>query len=87
MIWIHLKYEILKIILQNVFIKKFLKQEMDSTNLKLIITANSINAATWGFHYYLKYYCNSSVYWSGKKINIDKILPKVPEKITITAND
>jgi hypothetical protein len=28
-----------------------------------------------------------SVYWSGKKINIDKILPKVQEKIRITAND
>ena len=60
---------------------------MDSTNLKLILTANSINAATWGFHYYLKYYCNSSVYWSGNKINIYQFLPKVPEKIRITAND
>ena len=60
---------------------------MDSTNLKLIITANSMNAATWGFNYYLKYYCNSSMYWSGKKIIFDQVLPIVPEKIRITAND
>ena len=60
---------------------------MDSVNLKLIITANSVNAATWGFNYYLKYYCNSSVFWSGKKNNIYQFLPKVPEKIQITDND
>lgn len=60
---------------------------MDNTNLKVIITANSINAATWGFNYYLKYICNSSVFWSGKKINFDRVLPVVPEKIKVTAND
>lgn len=61
---------------------------MDSSGTKLIITANSVIAATWGFNYYLKYYCNSSVFWSGKNININSArLPRVSSKINIKAND
>ncbi len=80
MIWIHLKYELLKIILQNVFIKKISKLEMDSTNLKLIINANSINAATWGFHYYLKYYCNTQYIGLEKKSILIKFYQKCKKK-------
>jgi len=55
---------------------------------KLQITANSGVAAAWGFNYYLKYYCNSTVNWSGKKINInEKDLPIVSEIVKITAKD
>lgn len=61
---------------------------MDNSGTKLIITANSIIAATWGFNYYLKYYCNSSVYWSGGNINLNNgNLPKVNGMITISALD
>jgi hypothetical protein len=61
---------------------------MDDTNQNLIITANSVVAATWGFNHYLKYYCNSSVFWSGKNINIyPDSFPKVQQKVKITAND
>jgi hypothetical protein len=61
---------------------------MIENNSKLQITANSPIAASWGFNYYLKYYANSSVYWSGKNINIDNgKLPVVETKINITASD
>lgn len=55
---------------------------------KLQISANSPVAAAWGFNYYLKYFANSSVYWSGKNIAFDvQQLPVVKESIKITAND
>ena len=61
---------------------------MIDNNKKLQITANSAIAATWGFNYYLKYYCNSSVYWSGKNINLKmNNLPIVVGKVTISAKD
>jgi hypothetical protein len=61
---------------------------MDEANEKLVITANSVLAATWGFNHYLKYYTNSSVFWSGKNIRINSSgLPKVPTKIKIEEYD
>ena len=61
---------------------------MIENNEKLQITANSAIAATWGFNYYLKYFCNSSVTWSGKNINLNKNnLPIVKDRVQITAND
>lgn len=58
--------------------------EMIDDNSKLKITANSPVAAAWGFNYYLKYFANSSVYWSGKNINLDAgPLPIVDEKTTV----
>ena len=61
---------------------------MTQNNEKVLITANSGVAAAWGFNYYLKYYTNSSVYWSGKNINLNsKSLPKVDQIVKITAND
>jgi alpha-N-acetylglucosaminidase len=62
---------------------------MTENNRTLLITANTGTAAAWGFNYYLKYYCNSSVNWSGKNINInikDK-LPVVLEKVRISSTD
>ncbi len=61
---------------------------MIDNNTKLQITANSGVAAAWGFNYYLKYYCNSTVNWSGKNINlIPNALPVVTNKIKISARD
>jgi alpha-N-acetylglucosaminidase len=61
---------------------------MSDDDTKLIITANTPVAAAWGFNYYLKYYCNSSVYWSGKNINLNKnALPIVDEKKRIESKD
>ena len=61
---------------------------MIDNNKKLKITANSAIAATWGFNYYLKYYCNSSVNWSGKNININSgNLPIVSGKVTLSAKE
>lgn len=61
---------------------------MVEKNQKVQITANSPIAATWGFNYYLKYYANSSIHWSGKTINLSKDkLPLIPNKIRIEAKD
>lgn len=61
---------------------------MVNNNEALQITANSPVAAAWGFNYYLKYYANSSVYWSGKNININNgPLPIVDTKLRISAKD
>ena len=61
---------------------------MDNSGSKIVITANSIIAATWGFNYYLKYYCNSTVHWSGRNININGgRLPQVQGVVTINALD
>ena len=59
---------------------------MVENNTKLQITGNSAIAATLGFNYYLKYFCNSSVTWAGKSINLEKgkPLPFVPEPIKIS---
>lgn len=55
---------------------------------KLKITANSAAAAAWGFNYYLKYFCKSSVYWSGKNINLSHDhLPIVKNIVRKTAKD
>ncbi len=65
-----------------------LKLKTDETKNKLIITANSVIAATSGFNYYLKYYANSSVFWSGKNIKLNSSsLPKLQEPIQITQYD
>lgn len=60
---------------------------MIENNQKLLIRGNTAVAATWGFNYYLKYYCNSSINWSGRNINLKDSLPIVDNKIRIEAND
>ncbi|XP_020709840.2 alpha-N-acetylglucosaminidase [Athalia rosae] len=42
-------------------------------------------AAVWGFHYYLKNYCNSHITWEGSRINLPSFFQDV--NITITSND
>ena len=60
---------------------------MTEDNRTLLIKANTGVAAAWGFNYYLKYFCNSSVNWSGKNINIKDKLPIVSNKVRITSSD
>jgi alpha-N-acetylglucosaminidase len=71
---------------QDVLLDTF-ELEMVNQNRKLLIKANTAVAAAWGFNYYLKYYCNSSINWSGRNINIQEKLPVVTTKIRITATD
>ncbi|XP_054276848.1 alpha-N-acetylglucosaminidase isoform X1 [Macrosteles quadrilineatus] len=42
-------------------------------------------AAAWGFHHYLKYFCNSHVSWNDNQINLPTELPSVD--VHITSND
>lgn len=61
---------------------------MTNENKNLKITANTAVAASWGFNYYLKYYTNSSIQWSGTNINLNyDSLPIVTGKVRITAKD
>ena len=61
---------------------------MTEGNSKVRITANNALAASWGFNYYLKYFCNSSITWAGKNINVPRdSLPVVPSPVHITAID
>ncbi|CAF1010067.1 unnamed protein product, partial [Brachionus calyciflorus] len=62
--------------------------EMVNNNKKLQIKATNAVTAAWGFNHYLKYYTNSSVFWSGKNINLDDPkLPVLPQKVRITSKD
>ncbi|XP_075223790.1 N-acetyl-alpha-glucosaminidase [Lycorma delicatula] len=49
------------------------------------IRASTGVAAAWGFHHYLKYYCNCHVSWSGDQLKLPDVLPDVNK--TVTAND
>lgn len=61
---------------------------MVENNKKLRITATTAVAAAWGFNYYLKYFTNSSLFWSGKNINLNGVyLPIVNSKVRIEAKD
>lgn len=61
---------------------------MIENDQKLLIKANTAVAAAWGFNYYLKYYTNSSIFWSGKNINLDEFrLPIVSKKIRLSSKD
>ncbi|XP_034945717.1 alpha-N-acetylglucosaminidase-like [Chelonus insularis] len=52
---------------------------------KIWIIGTSGVSVAWGFHYYLKNYCNSQIAWEGVQIQFPSVLPEVNE--TITSND
>ncbi|KAF7987757.1 hypothetical protein HCN44_003620 [Aphidius gifuensis] len=49
------------------------------------VLANSGVAAAWGFHYYIKNYCNAHISWEGQQIELPNSLPDVD--ITVTSKD
>lgn len=49
---------------------------------KILIRGNNPVALASGLNWYLKYYCNSSVSWSGNQINIPDPLPKIDGTVT-----
>lgn len=55
--------------------------ELESKDDKMIIRGSTGVAICSGFNWYLKYYCNSSIHWSGSQINIPKVLPQVNSKL------
>lgn len=55
------------------------------TSNQVQIYGTSGVAASWGFHYYLKEYCNCHISWDGDQINLPSDLPSVD--IRVTAND
>ncbi|WP_185957463.1 alpha-N-acetylglucosaminidase [Saccharicrinis carchari] len=51
--------------------------ELSTRDGKILIKGTSPVAMASGLNWYLKYYCNSSVSWSGNQINIPKPLPAI----------
>lgn len=62
----------------------FLLQKNSSSDI-LEIKGSSGVAAAWGFHHYLKYYCNCHVSWEADQLNLPDSLPNVV--LNVTAND
>ncbi|XP_050299995.1 alpha-N-acetylglucosaminidase isoform X1 [Anthonomus grandis grandis] len=52
---------------------------------KIEITGTTGVAASTGFHYYLKYYCNAHISWEVSQLNLPESLPKAD--VTIILND
>ncbi|XP_073984721.1 N-acetyl-alpha-glucosaminidase isoform X2 [Rhodnius prolixus] len=78
----------------QVFINATLKEANGKDEFRIIKakTSNQVQiygtsgvAASWGFHYYLKEYCNCHISWDGDQINLPSDLPSVD--IRVTAND
>ncbi|XP_011306418.1 alpha-N-acetylglucosaminidase [Fopius arisanus] len=49
------------------------------------ITANTGVSGAWGFHYYLRHYCNAHIAWEGMQVELPNTLPEV--NVTVVSND
>ncbi|MCL5019655.1 MAG: alpha-N-acetylglucosaminidase N-terminal domain-containing protein, partial [Patescibacteria group bacterium] len=54
--------------------------EIESRSDKVIIRGSTGVAIASGLNWYLKYYCNCYVSWSGDQLNLPEILPPVKPK-------
>lgn len=72
----------------NLFVEEKDQFIISAVDGHLHINASSGVAATWGFNYYLKEYCNAHVGWQVQQLNMTNVttLPFVSE-IRIVAND
>uniref|UniRef100_A0A1B6LQJ1 Alpha-N-acetylglucosaminidase n=1 Tax=Graphocephala atropunctata TaxID=36148 RepID=A0A1B6LQJ1_9HEMI len=61
---------------------KIYKSENDSI---VEIEGSSGVAVSWGFHHYLKYFCNCHISWDDDQLNFPPVLP--PANVHIVAND
>ncbi|XP_014246594.1 alpha-N-acetylglucosaminidase [Cimex lectularius] len=62
----------------------FKVKKLNSSEL-VNIAASSGVAAAWGFHHYLKEFCNCHISWDGDQLNLPAEFPNVD--ITVVAND
>lgn len=58
--------------------------QIEGTDNKIAIKANSINSMAVGVNWYLKYYAHSGTYWCGERAPLPAILPAPEAKITQT---
>lgn len=49
----------------------------ENSDVKVNITGSNALSVTWGFHYYIKNYCNCHISWDGDQINLPDVLPVV----------
>ncbi|XP_071952291.1 alpha-N-acetylglucosaminidase-like isoform X2 [Antedon mediterranea] len=49
------------------------------------ITGTSGVAVVWGFHHYLKHYCNCHISWQGSQLDLPSPLPVVSPEVLITS--
>ncbi len=60
--------------------------ELSTTNGKILIKGNTQVAMASGLNWYLKYYCNSTVSWSGNQLNVPTPLPKIEGVVSKSSN-
>ncbi|XP_059151841.1 alpha-N-acetylglucosaminidase-like isoform X1 [Physella acuta] len=61
--------------------------QLRSTENGIEVTGTSGVAASMGFYYYLKYYCNGQRTWAGQQTELPPTLPVITTPIKITTND
>ncbi|XP_072161320.1 alpha-N-acetylglucosaminidase isoform X1 [Bemisia tabaci] len=65
--------------------KAAFKLTKETSSDQVFIEGSSSVAIAWGFHYYLKHFCDSHISWDYDEINLPQPLPDV--NITVNAND
>ncbi|KAH9515418.1 hypothetical protein Btru_014406 [Bulinus truncatus] len=61
--------------------------QLSSTANGIQIIGTSGVAASMGFYYYLKYYCNGQRTWAGQQTELPPTLPVIGEPVKVTSND
>jgi alpha-N-acetylglucosaminidase len=59
--------------------------EIESRNGQIIVRGSSAPALLFGFHWYLKYYANAHVSWTGDQLALPSPLPAVPKKVRMAS--
>lgn len=74
-----------KVLIQKISFSNYDSATYLCTKNKLIIQANTINAASYALYDYVKKFCKSSLSHTGDNITIPQILPDTRSKATIAA--
>uniref|UniRef100_A0A2C9K9Q2 Alpha-N-acetylglucosaminidase n=1 Tax=Biomphalaria glabrata TaxID=6526 RepID=A0A2C9K9Q2_BIOGL len=61
--------------------------QLSSTENGIQIIGTSGVAASMGFYYYLKYYCNGQRTWAGQQTELPPLLPVITKPVKVTTND
>jgi alpha-N-acetylglucosaminidase len=59
--------------------------ELESRNGKITVRGSSVSAMLFGANWYLKYYANAHVSWTGDQLALPASLPPVPKKVRIVS--
>jgi alpha-N-acetylglucosaminidase len=57
--------------------------ELESRDGKIVLRGSSVTAVSAGLNWYLKYYCNAHVSWTGDQLRLPDTLPAITKKVRI----